>query len=36
MENRAVSVRARKDGDMGSMDLAKFIEKIKEEIDLRK
>jgi threonyl-tRNA synthetase len=35
MENRAVSVRSRKDGDVGSLLIDEFVEKIKKEIDLR-
>lgn len=32
LENRAVAVRSRKDGDLGSMDLNDFINKIVEEV----
>lgn len=32
MENRAVAVRSRKDGDLGAMPLADFVNKIVEEI----
>lgn len=35
MENRAVSIRSRKDGDIGSICIDEFIEKIKKEIELR-
>jgi threonyl-tRNA synthetase len=35
MENKAVAVRSRKEGDMGSMGLDAFIEKITEEIKTR-
>lgn len=35
MENKAVAVRSRKNGDLGSIQIDEFISKIKEEIDLR-
>ena len=35
LENRTVSVRSRKDGDLGSMSAQDFIAKIKEEIETR-
>lgn len=35
IENGAVSVRSRKNGDMGSMDIDEFIKMIKEEIDTK-
>jgi len=33
MENRAVAVRSRKDGDLGAMPVGEFTARIKEEID---
>lgn len=36
IENGAVSVRSRKEGDMGSMSVDSFISMIKEEIDTKK
>ena len=35
IENGAISVRSRKKGDMGSMDIDEFIKMIKEEIDTK-
>ena len=35
IENGAISVRSRKTGDMGSMDIDEFIKMIKEEIDTK-
>lgn len=35
MENREVAIRSRKDGDMGSLPVNEFIEKLKKEIQLR-
>lgn len=35
IENNAVSVRSRKDGDIGSMPVDEFVAKIKEEIDTK-
>lgn len=35
-ENRNMAVRSRKDGDIGSMDARTFLEKIKNEISLKK
>jgi threonyl-tRNA synthetase len=36
MEGRAVSIRSRKDGDQGSIDLNEFVKRIKEEVESRK
>ncbi len=36
MENREVAIRSRKDGDLGSLPLNEFIEKLKKEIELRR
>jgi threonyl-tRNA synthetase len=35
MENGTISVRSRKDGDLGAMNVDDFIQKIKEEIETR-
>ncbi len=35
IENNAVSVRSRKDGDIGSMPIDEFVVKIKEEIETK-
>ncbi len=35
MENGTISVRSRKDGDLGAIKVEEFIQKIKEEIDTR-
>ncbi len=35
IETESVGVRSRKDGDMGSMKVADFIEKVEEEIQKR-
>ena len=36
IENGVVAVRSRKDGDLGTMELSSFIDKIREEIDTKK
>ena len=36
IENDAVAVRSRKEGDIGSMGIAEFIKRIKEDIDEKK
>ncbi len=33
LENNAVAVRSRKDGDIGTMPVSEFIEKILEEVE---
>ena len=33
VENNQVGVRSRKDGDLGAMDLDKFVEKIVDEVN---
>jgi threonyl-tRNA synthetase len=35
MDNNAVAVRSRKDGDLGSLDVNDFVKKILEEIDTK-